>query len=77
MYISYNTKSLLMTTAKEQAEYLKYLVDSGLMTINEARSKLEENESDNPMANELIIANGSAIPLRDVGKQYTKGGGET
>lgn len=76
VYISYNTKSLLMTTAKEQAEYLKYLVDSGLMTINEARSKLEENKSDNPMANELIIANGSAIPLRDVGKQYTKGGGE-
>lgn len=75
-YLSFNTKSLLKATAKEQAEYLAALVGGMIITPNEARMHLEYNRSDNPIADELISANGSSIPVRLLGTQYQEKGGK-
>ena len=70
-YISFNTNALIRTTAQQQAEYLSKLTGSGLMTLNEARAKLDLNQMDTLYANELIIGNGASIPLSMLGTQYT------
>ena len=49
-------------------------ISSGFQTIAEVRAK-----EDLPFVegtDKLIIGNGASIPLADLGKQYTKGGGE-
>lgn len=75
-YFSFNTNSLLKATAKDQADYLAILVGGMIITPNEAREKLEYNRSENPMADELVAANGSSIPLKLLGSQYLQKGEE-
>jgi len=45
--ISFDTTSMLSTDKSATANYLKTLVASGLMTVNEARKQLGLNEVDN------------------------------
>lgn len=71
-FFKFNIDSILRSSPKERAEYLKVMVDSGIMSRNEARQKEDLARIDDPNADKLIINNGSAIPIDLLGIQYIK-----
>lgn len=74
-FFRFNVDSILRSQSKERAEYLKTLVEGGIMTSNEARALIDLHKIDG--ADELMI-NGSYLTLQDAakGKNYntSKGG---
>lgn len=70
-YFKFNEKVLLRTDSKTQSEILASQVTSGIKTSDEARGSLDLQNKD---GGNMLIVNGTMIPLKDVGKQYQKGG---
>lgn len=70
-YYKFNEKAILRTDSKTQMENLTKGVNNGIYKPNEAREYLDlpDDEDGN-----LLVINGNCIPLKDVGKQYKKGG---
>lgn len=70
-YHKFNEKVILRADSKTQSETLTKYVNSGIYKSNEARRYLDMPEDPD---GDLLMCNGNFIPLRDVGKQYSKGG---
>lgn len=66
----FNEKAILRTDSKTQMENLISAVNGGLYTANEGREYLDKPHKE---GGDILIVNGSCIPLTEVGKQY-KGG---
>jgi HK97 family phage portal protein len=73
-YYKYNEKVLFRTDSKTQMEYLKNGVAGSIMTANEARRKLDLPDAD---GGDVLLANGSIVPLTQAGAAYEKGQAET
>lgn len=73
-YFKMNEKVLLRTDSKTQMEILRTAVMGSIETSNEARRKLDYEDKD---GGDELIANGSMLPLKDIGIQYqNKKGGD-
>lgn len=70
-YFKFNEKVLLRTDSKTQSEMLVAQVTGGIKTSDEARGSLD---LPNKEGGDMLIVNGTMIPLKDVGMQYQKGG---
>jgi HK97 family phage portal protein len=70
LYYKYNEKVLFRTDSKTQMEYLKNGVQGSIVTANEARRKLDYPDAD---GGDVLLANGSIVPLTMAGAAYTKG----
>lgn len=70
-FFKFNVDSILRSSPKERAEYLKIMGDAGYITKNEGRSLEELPKIDHPNA-DMPIVNGTYIPLDMVGQQYVK-----
>lgn len=73
-YYKFNEKVLFRTDSKTQMEYLKTAVSTPIMSINEARRKIDLPDAED--GNELY-ANGNIVPLRMAGAAYTEDPEET
>ena len=67
MYFKLNEKVLLRTDSKTQMEIFAQGVNNGIYKINEARQKLDMTDE---KGGDVLIVNGTYIPLLEVGKQY-------
>lgn len=71
LHFEFNVASILRGDLKTQAECLSKYVTSGIYTINEARrlaGLVEVQDGD------VIVMNGSYVPLEQLGAAYKKGG---
>lgn len=73
-YYKFNEKVLFRTDSKTQMEYLKNGVAGSIMTANEARRKLDLPDGD---GGDVLLANGSIVPLIMAGAAYQKGQQDT
>lgn len=73
-YYKTNEKVLFRTDSKTQMEYLKNGVQGTIIMPNEARRKLDYPDAD---GGDVLLANGSLVPLTMAGAAYTKGQTET
>lgn len=69
-YFKFNEKVLFRTDSKTQMEYFKTAVGGSVMTANEARRKLDLPDRE---GGDVLLANGSMVPLTMAGAAYTKG----
>lgn len=69
-YYKFNEKVLFRTDSKTQMSYLKEGVSGSVMKPNEAREKLD---LPNAEGGDVLLANGSIVPLTMAGAAYTKG----
>lgn len=69
-YYKFNEKVLFRTDSKTQMEYFKSAVGGSIMTANEARRKLDLPDG---AGGDVLLANGSMVPLTMAGAAYTKG----
>jgi HK97 family phage portal protein len=69
-YYKFNEKVLFRTDSKTQMEYLKNGVQGSIIKANEARRKLDYPDAD---GGDVLLANGSIVPLTMAGAAYTKG----
>ncbi|MFD2681208.1 phage portal protein [Bacillus seohaeanensis] len=67
----FNVDSILRSSPKERAEYLKIMGESGYISRNEGREQENLPRVDDKNADTLIL-NGNAIPIDMVGEQYIK-----
>lgn len=67
LYFKLNEKVLLRTDSKTQMEIFAQAVNNGIYKINEARRKLDMTDE---KGGDVLIVNGTYIPLLEVGKQY-------
>lgn len=70
-FFKFNVDSILRSSPKERAEYLKIMADAGFISRNEGRQSEDFSKIDHPNADTLIL-NGNAIPIDMVGQQYVK-----
>lgn len=70
-FFKFNVDSILRSSPKERAEYLKIMREAGFITTNEGRLKEDYPRIDHKNADTPIM-NGNAIPLDMVGQQYIK-----
>ena len=68
-YYKFNEKVLFRTDSKTQMEYLKTAVSTPIMSINEARRKIDLPDAEN---GDELYANGNIVPLRMAGAAYMK-----
>lgn len=74
-YYKMNEKVLLRTDSKTQMAIFAQGINSGVYKVNEARRKLDMEDEE---GGNVLIVNGTFIPLSEVGKQYgTKTAAET
>jgi len=75
LYFKHIVEGLLRADAKSRAEFYRLMIQSTIMTPNEAREKEDLNPSDNPMADELFVMV-NTLPLSEL-KNYliSKGAG--
>ena len=66
-FVKFNEKAILRADAKTQMETIKTAVDGGLYTVNEGREYLDKPPQE---GGDVLIVNGTYVPLKDVGKQY-------
>ena len=73
--IKFNVNVVLRADSKSQMEYLTKGVSNFILTSNDARKQLNLSSVE---GGDVLIGNGSTIPIHLVGSQYTnvKGGGE-
>ena len=71
LHFEFNVASILKGDLKTQAECLTKYVQSGIYTINEARKKAGLTAID---GGDVIVMNGSYVPLEKLGIAYEKGG---
>ena len=69
-YFKFNEKVLFRTDSKTQMEYFKTAVGGSVMTANEARRKLDLPDRE---GGDVLLANGSMVPLTMAGAAYKKG----
>ena len=62
LYFNHIVEGLLRANSKDRAEYYKLMIQNGIMTPNEVRSKENLNPSEDPMADELWMPTG-LIPV--------------
>ncbi|EES48509.1 phage portal protein [Clostridium botulinum] len=74
-YWQFNVDSILRSDLTSRTTSYQTGINTGYMTIAEVRAK--ENLPYIEGTDILIIGNGASIPLNDLGKQYTKGGGKS
>ena len=74
LHFEFNVASILKGDLKTQAECLTKYVQSGIYTINEARKKAGLTAID---GGDVIVMNGSYVPLEKLGIAYEKGGVES
>lgn len=70
-YFNFNVSVILRGDIKTQSEHLVSLVSNGIYTPNEAREYLDKCVKE---GGDVLMCNGSNIPVKDIGKQYAKGG---
>ena len=72
LHFEFNVSSILKGDLKTQAECITKFIQSGVYTINEARNLVGL-----PPVNggDVIVMNGSYVPLEKLGIAYDKGGG--
>lgn len=73
LHFEFNVASILRGDLKTQAECLSKYVTSGIYTINEARKLAGLTEVE---GGDVIVMNGSYVPLEKLGVAYDKGGGK-
>ncbi len=71
-YFEFNVDSILRSDLSSRTNSYVSGITNGYMTIAEVRNK--ENLPFIEGTDQLIIGNGASIPLKDLGKQYGKGG---
>ena len=74
LHFEFNVASILKGDLKTQAECLTKYVQSGIYTINEARKKAGLTAID---GGDVIVMNGSYVPLEKLGIAYEKGGAKS
>ena len=74
LHFEFNVASILKGDLKTQAECLTKYVQSGIYTINEARKKAGLPAID---GGDVIVMNGSYVPLEKLGIAYEKGGAKS
>lgn len=74
LHFEFNVASILKGDLKTQAECLTKYVQSGIYTINEARKKAGLTAID---GGDVIVINGSYVPLEKLGIAYEKGGAKS
>ena len=72
-YFKFNEKVILRTDAKTQMETLRDGVTNAIYTPNEAREYLDLPAQE---GGDVLLCNGSYMPVSMAGQQYQKGGGE-
>lgn len=73
-YAKFNIYAILRADMKTQIDMLSTAVNGFIYTPNEARAMLDKQAI---IGGDKLIGNGSAIPIEDVGKQYTEKRGES
>lgn len=71
-YVWINVDSILRSDPETRAKVYQIGVDTGYMSRAEVRKK--EGMPYKEYTEELTVGNGASIPLKDLGKQYQKGG---
>lgn len=74
LHFEFNVANILRGDLKTQAECLSQYVTSGIYTINEARKRAGLTEVE---GGDVIVMNGSYVPLEKLGVAYVKGGGKS
>ena len=74
LHFEFNVASILKGDLKTQAECITKYLQSGVYTINEARKKAGLPAID---GGDVIVMNGSYVPLEKLGIAYEKGGVES
>lgn len=74
LHFEFNVANILRGDLKTQAECLSQYVKSGIYTINEARKRAGLTEVE---GGDVIVMNGSYVPLEKLGVAYVKGGGKS
>ena len=72
-YYKFNEKVLFRTDSKTQMEYLRNGVGGMIIKPNEARRKLDMEDAE---GGDVLLANGSIVPLTMAGAAYLKGESE-
>lgn len=72
-FFKFNEKAILRTDAKTQMEVIRTAVNNGIYTPNEARSLVDYPAKE---GGDVLIVNGSYVPLTQVGAAYGKTGKE-
>lgn len=72
-YYKFNEKVLFRTDSKTQMEYLRNGVNGTIIKPNEARRKLDMEDAE---GGDVLLANGSIVPLTMAGAAYLKGESE-
>lgn len=70
-YFNFNVSVILRADLKTQIESLVSAVSNGIYTPNEARGFLDMGALPGC---DMLMCNGSNIPVKEIGKQYEKGG---
>jgi len=71
LHFEFNVATILKGDLKTQAECLTKYVQSGIYTINEARKLAGLTAIE---GGDVIVMNGSYVPLEKLGVAYNKGG---
>lgn len=66
-YYKFNEKVLFRTDSMTQMNYLKNATGTAVMTVNEARRKLDLEDVD---GGDIVLANGNVVPIDDAGAAY-------
>ena len=74
LHFEFNVASILKGDLKTQAECITKYLQSGVYTINEARKKAGLPAID---GGDVIVMNGSYVPLEKLGIAYEKGGAKS
>lgn len=69
MFFKFNVDSILRADFKTRMDGYGVAINNGIMTPNEAREK--EDLPTNPDG-DILIVNGTFVPLKDIGIQYTR-----
>lgn len=70
-HTEFNVATILRGDLKSQAEAIQKYVTSGIYSVNEARNYIGMPRTEN---GDVIMVNGTYVPLEDIGKAYEKGG---
>lgn len=73
-HAKFNIYAILRADMKTQIDMLSTAVNGFIYTPNEARAMLDKPAKP---GGDKLVGNGTAIPIEDVGKQYTEKDGET
>lgn len=71
LHTEFNVATILRGDLKSQAEALQKYVSTGIYTPNEARSYAGMPKFD---GGDVLMVNGTYVPIDDIGKAYEKGG---